>query len=85
MVSMEKPLASQIVEIIKGAEPHVGALARLVDSIDDGKERRALRRQIAQVMLAYLDLLSSVTTQYPELEPEPKVSGGEIIVGEIDQ
>jgi hypothetical protein len=82
---MEKPIASQIVEIIKGAESHVKVLAHLADRIDDGEERMALRRQIAQVMLAYVDLLESITAQYPDLEPEPEVSGGEVVVGEREQ
>jgi hypothetical protein len=82
---MEKPLASQIVEIIRGAESRVKALADLADRIDDWEERMALRGQIAQVMIAYVDLLAFITAQYPDLEPEPEVSGGEVIVGVREQ
>ena len=74
-----------MVEVIQGAEPLVKALGRLADAIDDDQERMAVRRQIAQVMIAYVDLLETITAQFPDLEPEPEVRGGDIIVGEREQ
>ena len=35
--------------------------------------------------LCGVDLLETITAQYPDLEPEPEVSGGDIIAGEREQ
>jgi hypothetical protein len=71
MLEMEKLLASQIIQAIQGTEPHVKALGLLADKIADDEERRALRRQIAQVMGLYVDMMVAIFRQYPDLDPDP--------------
>ena len=68
---MDKNLASQIIENILATEPHVKALGLLADRIADEAEKKALRRQIAQVLLQYSDMIAAVTAQYPDLDPDP--------------
>jgi hypothetical protein len=70
--SMEKKLASQIMEAIQAAETQVNMLESLSGEITDGSERKAVRKHLAEVMIGYIDIQMLIVRQYPDLDPDRK-------------
>jgi hypothetical protein len=60
---------------ILAAEKDVGALSSLSEKITDDQERRAFRKQLAEVMVLYADMIVSIARQYPDLDPDKRDRG----------
>ena len=72
---MEKTLALQVMDAIRAAETHVNTLEALSVKITDEQERKAFPRHLADVMIGYIDIQMSIVRQYPDLDPERKLTG----------
>jgi hypothetical protein len=71
---VEKALALQIMDAIQAAETQVNILESLSVEITDDDERKAFRRHLAEVMIGYIDIQMSIARQYPDLDPDRKLT-----------
>jgi hypothetical protein len=72
---MDKKLASEIIDTILAAEKGLGALDSLSERIADDQERKVFRRNLAEIMVRYTDLIVAIAHQYPELDPDKPILG----------
>ena len=68
---MEKAVASQVVDAILAVERELGVLSTLSNKIADDQERTTFRRNLAEIVALYTDMLMPVVHQYPDLDPDP--------------
>jgi hypothetical protein len=61
-------------DALRSAEASVNTLESLSLEITDEQERRAFRRHLAEVMIGYVDIQMSIVRQYPDLDPDRRLS-----------
>lgn len=67
---MDKKIAEELVTTIRMFEEPLNILTELTMKIEDAEEAKDLRRYIGEIMaLLTIDLLHSIVTEYPELDP----------------
>ncbi|CAN5755766.1 hypothetical protein BH11PSE3_BH11PSE3_01390 [soil metagenome] len=72
---MDKPVASQVVDVILAIERELGPLATLSNKIASEEEQRAVREMLSKIVALYTELLMSIVYQYPELDPDRSSDG----------
>ena len=68
---MERAVASRVVDAILAVERELGVLSTLSNKIADDQERTTFRRNLAEIIVLYTDMLMPVVHQYPDLDPDP--------------
>jgi hypothetical protein len=67
---MNRALAVDVLAAIQAAETHLDALSALSERMEDNAERRKFRRGLAELMIGYIDLMTDIFRQYPDLDPD---------------
>jgi hypothetical protein len=67
---MDRALAVRLMEALLAAEPNLESLSVLSTRVSDDARRRSLRRQIGQVISAYVYMQMSIVPQFRDLDPD---------------
>ncbi len=67
---MNRALAVDVLTAIQAAETHLDALSALSERMENNDERRKFRRGLADIMIGYIDLMTDIVRQYPDLDPD---------------
>jgi hypothetical protein len=67
---MNRALAVDVLAAIQAAETHLDALSALSERMENNDERRKFRRGLADIMIGYIDLMTDIVRQYPDLDPD---------------
>jgi hypothetical protein len=67
---MNRALAVDVLAAIQAAETHLDALSTLSEKMENNDERRKFRRGLADIMIGYIDLMTDIVRQYPDLDPD---------------
>ncbi len=67
---MNRALAVDVLAAIQAAEAHLDALSALSERMENNAERRKFRRGLAELMIGYVDLMTDIVRQYPDLDPD---------------
>jgi hypothetical protein len=74
---MERAVASRVVDAILAVERELGVLGTLSNKIADDQERTTFRRNLAEIIVLYTDMLMPVVHQYPDLDPDPPANSAD--------
>lgn len=67
---MNRALAVDVLAAIQAAEANLDALSALSERMENNAERRTFRRGLAELMIGYVDLMTDIVRQYPDLDPD---------------
>ena len=67
---MDRSTATTIARALAEIDLRMNQLAASIETIPDLDERKAMRRVLGVLMVDSIDVLRSVTRQYPDLDPD---------------